>query len=1022
MRKLRHSRRQAEQLRQLLEAGVRVYTPEGEGIQARESPVATRQRPVPIDRPPRAQLAEQDPTAALDDYEIRHLGEHLESMGDGRTLDKILRLEWSEPTLAQGQRISVGPSASGLLARLLRRRPTVPDGSASTGRVRPHPAWFEAKNRINRPEGFVEDIQRAWRLAARTDAADLANPASAAGLGLLGRYALVLASVNSYASAVPAPLVVALVRGEIWTAPQAIAYARRVPDPEERLTLMTALLPALPEPLRSEAAVDAFDAARQLRAEGGSRKVISSSEPQLSVPDDLAARLPAAQVRQALDEVHEKRGPLLRRLAELGDLNEAVMLAAGSQEDRSSLVPFMSEDEVRRHLADPDGPGSVYSFDLYLRLAALGHVDEAMQYARTLEFPGPRKDIFFGIVPHLRPSEVDQAQAAAAELLQPDGLVLFLAAVAQAGGEPDRARLLDEALVLVPTINEYSALDLLTQLIPLLDERQLDVAAALVRRTRGTSYTRLMALFALARASTGERRDWALRSALKSSPRDARALLGRLLPAGWPAIDPSGALQASIDAGCAVQAMEYLAPHLPKSLLARTLQALTRVSTPEWEWRRFDQRVAVALAVVQPADGLRGLARLPDPVERALGIMDLAETLPASQLEAALDIACDIPVGDDRIPALEALAPYLPESLLGRALDACHGEFERLWARALESFAPYLTPGLLRAAVADADQLKDDVWQAWAYYGVAAYLPLPDLWDVERLVRALPQGAASYTANHALAKLAQGFAAQGEHQHAVDLLRDVGRVGVSAAVDMVIAMADSLPADMLDTALGALGDQRTSPSLAPAARRLPAPQRQEWLEAVMRHVADQGSAVELAVLSVSFGKPDADAVLDEAEKRGEVGVIPVLAPILPANLADRAVALARSTADRDATARTRAFLALADRLHQEGAESAGSLVDEALSCALDIEPYRHLGTDIGDRSELWRKLRSRLNSLPVARQNSLVVRALTELAPRDRSGCLSGLGELVPLIGKLSGRAVLAEVEAAASDVARWWP
>ena len=78
------------------------------------------------------------------------------------------------------------------------------------------------------------------------------------------------------------------------------------------------------------------------------------------------------------------------------------------------------------------------------------------------------------------------------------------------------------------------------------------------------------------------------------------------------------------------------------------------------------------------------------------------------------------------------------------------------------------------------------MWRAWAYHGVAAHLPLPELWEVERLVRALPE-AASFQANHALAKLAEGFAGRGEHQHAVEVLRGIRRVSVpSPAVDAVI--------------------------------------------------------------------------------------------------------------------------------------------------------------------------------------------------------------------------------------------
>ena len=358
MRKLRSAARQAKQLGRLLAAGVSVYAP--------EAPASDKPSTVSGQIPPRVHLADQDPTAALDEYEIRHLGEHLESMGDRHTLDKILRLEWGEPIPEGRQRIFVEPHTPGPLARLLRRRPTTPDRPTSTNQptspngIQSHPAWFEAKNQISRPDEFVEDVQRAWRLVANADVAELASNGTAPGVGLQARYALVLASVNSYASAIPKPLIVALVRAEMWTAPQAVAYARRVADTEERLDLLTALLPALPEPLLSAVAVDAFGAVRQLRAEGGNRRIIGGGELELSVPDELAAHLPAAQVRQALGEVQEKREPLLQRLAELGHLDEAVRLAGENESQRSSLVPFMAEDEVWRHLAEPGGPDSVY--------------------------------------------------------------------------------------------------------------------------------------------------------------------------------------------------------------------------------------------------------------------------------------------------------------------------------------------------------------------------------------------------------------------------------------------------------------------------------------------------------------------------------------------------------------------------------------------------------------------------------------------------------------------------------------
>lgn len=950
---------------------------------------------------PDVRPAERDPTAALADYEINHLGEHLAALGDSRALDKVLRLEWAE-------HVPVTQPLPGLLARLFSKP------AASTYVQLPHPAWFEAKNRVNRPAGFIEDVQRAWRLVTEEDSAECAHSGTAAGIGRQVRYALLLASVNSYASAVPDPLLVALVRGEVWTAPQAVAYARRIPEAEDRLAAMSALLPAMAEPLRSQVAVDAFAAARQLRAEGGPRSIISSEEPQLSLPGELVACLPEAQVRQALNEVGENRRVLLLRLAELGHLDDARRLANGKLADCHALAPYMAETAVRRLLADASDAAGPYLTPLYLRLAAFGHVDEALRYARTLEFPGSREDVLLGIAPYVPRPVADRAKSIARELLRPGGMVVFLAAMARAAAGSDRVALLDEALALLPDISEYSADELLTKLIPQLDQRQLDRAAALVHKTRGHSGPRLQVLFAIAGASTGERRARVLKSALKPAGGDALANVRRLLSAGWAAVDPHAALQASIEVGCVTTEIANLAPYLPASLLTRALSAVARLSDPGWQVLRFAQQGAVAFAELRPGGDLSRVASLGDPMERAKSIVDLAATLPEPELAAALDIARGIPGGDYRVPALEALAPRLSGNLLDLALDACHGEYERHWAQALGSFAPYLGDDKLLAAVTEAEHLTDPGWRARAYSGLAAYLPPLGLRKVERLTGAL---AADVSARaDVLAKLAVGFAAQGEYQHALDLVRDIRPRSVpSPGLEAIIAMADTLPAEMTGAALDILGEERWNPALAPLARRLDAQRRRSWREAAMQH-ADPGS---LANLAVWLGEPDPGAALDQAEELGAAEAIPILAPILPPDLIRRALELARSRPDREAPERTRALLALAAHAQPEAAEP---LLEESLRSALDIEPYRDIGTDVFRTAEIWRALRAQLISLPSSRQYPMLVRALDELSQRGRADCLTYLGELMQLVGGIGGGAAIEDSLAAAADVARWWP
>ena len=276
--------------------------------------------------------AEEEPLAALDDYEIRHLTEHLEAVGDAHTLDTILRLEWREWAAFE-------PPRRGLLG--LSRRGTPPGE-----RVRSHPAWFDAKNRRNSAGDFVEDVRRTWRLAAEADARDTATK-NLAALSLEARYALVLASVNSYGAAIPLPLVVALVRGGAWDVRQAIGYAQRIPEPDRRLTALSELLPLLTDPLRTNIAAEAFATALQIQTD--------QFQIQPVVPDALAACLPEGLVRQALDLMTSDRKELLRRLVELGYLDDAMRLAGHNWDDQAALAPYLPEEQVRLWLAQETG-------------------------------------------------------------------------------------------------------------------------------------------------------------------------------------------------------------------------------------------------------------------------------------------------------------------------------------------------------------------------------------------------------------------------------------------------------------------------------------------------------------------------------------------------------------------------------------------------------------------------------------------------------------------------------------------
>src|SRR6185295_7236892 len=102
---------------------------------------------------------EQNPFANLDEYEIRHLVQHLDSLRDVARLHRLLAME----TLA--------------------------------GRN----AWHEAKERIDDDTGFAADIERARARAT--------PPGAGASPDLQLRYALILATMSSLAGNVALELV-----------------------------------------------------------------------------------------------------------------------------------------------------------------------------------------------------------------------------------------------------------------------------------------------------------------------------------------------------------------------------------------------------------------------------------------------------------------------------------------------------------------------------------------------------------------------------------------------------------------------------------------------------------------------------------------------------------------------------------------------------------------------------------------------------------------------------------------------
>ena len=96
-------------------------------------------------------------------------------------------------------------------------------------------AWFQTRNRSGDIAGFLQDIARAWQLAEENSIEQIRQGNLATTVGLEVRYALASTSINSLAMNFPPEVLSEFVSRKLWTQDQALAYAWRIPDSEQRV-------------------------------------------------------------------------------------------------------------------------------------------------------------------------------------------------------------------------------------------------------------------------------------------------------------------------------------------------------------------------------------------------------------------------------------------------------------------------------------------------------------------------------------------------------------------------------------------------------------------------------------------------------------------------------------------------------------------------------------------------------------------------------------------------------------------
>ncbi|MEH2119836.1 NB-ARC domain-containing protein [Nostoc sp.] len=559
--------------------------------------------------------------------------------------------------------------------------------------------WYEAREQLAQTGGYITDISRAWELAeANWNESTLPQIVS-----WQCHYALITASFNSLAANLSAELLVALVKNNIWTPEQGLAYALQNPKPQEKVNSLTQLVNYLPPNFQKLALQKALAAAREIQDKYYRAKALRALAEKLP-PELLPEALAAA--REIQDENY--RAKALRALAEKlpPELLPEALAAAREIQDKYYRANAL------RALAE--------------KLPEL--LPEALAATRAIRDEDSRANALSALAEKL-PELLPEALAAVRAIQNESNRAYVLRALAEKLPE-----LLPEALAATREIQDESfrayALRALAEKLPDI----LPEALAATREIQDESF-RAYVLRALAEKLPPNLLPEALAAAREIQKKFARADALRALADKLPDILPEAlaAARAIQDEDYRADALSALADKLPDILP----EALTVAKAIQDKSNRANALSALAdkLPDILP-EALAVVRAIQDEDYRAIALSALAEKLPPELLLEALAAARAIQNEDYRAEALRALADKLPD-ILPEALAAARAiqdEYSR--ANALSVLADKL-PDILPEALAAARAIQDEYSRAYALSALADKLPdiLPEALAVVRAIQ-----------------------------------------------------------------------------------------------------------------------------------------------------------------------------------------------------------------------------------------------------------------------------------------------
>ena len=522
-----------------------------------------------------------NPVAKLDTYELRHLVSHLELANRADDLHWLLSLKTDEQKNA----------------------------------------WYEAKATVGDLQGYLVDVNQAWRIAER-DYSPGKKLETGANIGRQFHYALIITSLSSLALNVPPGLLSAAVQEGLSTPAEAFASIRQLPDN----ALLAASLAELAPHLADAALLQqATTTARNITTEPDRYRALSALALQWARQQQIT------EVQAIIEEISEETilSQLIAKLAPLlpadmlPDLLQQVTKMSNSESKAgalSALVPHLSSGDSELFLKAIQKIRSqrLRALTFISTLATLPEPHRSQVLAKSLNSTQSltnlivRAEITAALLPYLQKNQRDET------------LRVLIQDIHKLKDDDKRGAAWAEIAAFLPISEQNQAFaDVLNIKNKRIRAEALEKYAPTLTKVRDKKA-------AVDTAKQIDDREFRVSTIVAILPHLSGQLRNNARLSGWKAAKE---IKNAEKRG---HAFRLLAPYLTNNMWLETMQILRRKRSAE---------------------------------ARAYILQGIATQLPDTMLEMALDVVAQIPSGPSRAASLTALTPRLSvENLLPKAL------------------------------------------------------------------------------------------------------------------------------------------------------------------------------------------------------------------------------------------------------------------------------------------------------------------------------------------------------------------